>query len=1233
MVRSTFKDALFRVLLTSNFGGQLTTDGEYVFAVEETSQETMQLDLDRYPASDLRPNNYLRAYEARTGRLRGQAGGSVGSSGGGGQVNPLTGMYFLGSPLVMGDRIYVMAESDQGIFLLQLKATSRRSFNGEVDMMPVRSQLLSLPMFPVTDHPVRKQAGLIPSFGGGLLICCACDEQIVAVSAEDHSIRWVYRYAGNVGLPEIGNGLPVIAHAFQNQESQNIDLAYRWVDSLPVIVEDRVLVTPRDSDRLICLELASGRELWSHPRGVMRMIAATGSDYVVLAGNHSLERLELATGKLQWSAELSGGHVTGRPVTNGRVIQLPTSHSTIVTFDVRNGRRLLELNLPTNVVPGNLISSGEQLFSQSVSQVTGLSSVESPGDSTLQNVRRILLTGDVSSAEELLRKEAKRLIQQAPGENTSALDAEDEALRRLTIQTLMESLKLDYPSTAPHIPLIRSLIEQTRTPQEDVLDVVQHMIGMTPVDTVLLPAKWDAASRSQRQLDILRSLQTRGELDSGKGSPEDLAKYFLQVLSQAADETDEVITESTVTCRSDRLAVANLLSALKKRSPEEQQQILAAMEEGLADRIRNTESALGKIWWANVCLLMGCPDVARRSFSTGDHGLTPGGQFLLADLCMLREIELATAESARPVVMELLDRWDQPEYSRLGETLLANSRRQSVNNDLAPEMRPAVTRDFALPPGILDKEQLQGQQVRFAPLERPWQGEPKVDVSPDRTVQFVASRLAESPDRVIPLFETTGVFSGWTFTSATNSTAISAYDANGEFRWTFDPGRMFFHRRGAPGRSENPLFNTYLVAYGSLLALKHESALTLMNAAAADPNRAPEVLWTKDLSRLLPPPSQAQSYIQAWQRTTQYDMQTNGLFPVGTMTRFGIPVYSDRTLSLLDLFTGTTQWQVSDLPNDCTLTTVDDQLILISQSDGQVQVRSLLNGELDRTLQLPEWWISATENSNASIRDFELEPGEDQYWRLLVENGCCLLLRRNTSESELQWFRLSENRTVHSIKLPADAVVSNAAYGRIAVLCDGSQLRLIDVLTGQTERQLEVPAAPESRFLYLRYSGGHWVVLTDLFDRESEDVNPISSSVVVNGPIYSINAESGELAWTDEADHEWLRILRPASAPRPVPPQAPFLLLMKRPWVRPEPGGPPTGAKYQARVLDVRTGSTLFADEDLGRDLSFHYVHFSPSSRKIELSFERRVITFDYSAQGSDGQPSAEEKEGRDDSK
>jgi outer membrane protein assembly factor BamB len=328
-------------------------------------------------------NNFIRAYDLQTGLFKWEVGGKTQSdTQPDGKGNSLAGYYFLGAPLVLGNRTYVLAQRSEEIFLLQIAepaATGGAPANPRV----VRSQLLTQPEFKAGEHPVRKHAGLMPSYAHGLLICPTCDERIVAVSADDNAVRWVFRYAANIRQQELGGDAPVFFGARDSWDSVRVDLDSRWTDSLPRIAGNNVIVTPRDSAQLFCLDLQTGQERWKLGRSQFHSIAAIVDDKIILCGNRVVQAFRLDDGQPLWSQTIGDGIVCGLPATDGALLQIPTSEPAIVSLDVQTGRRLVTQRLPEPghnaadsreiQIPGNLLIIGNQVLSQNLDSVRAYS--------------------------------------------------------------------------------------------------------------------------------------------------------------------------------------------------------------------------------------------------------------------------------------------------------------------------------------------------------------------------------------------------------------------------------------------------------------------------------------------------------------------------------------------------------------------------------------------------------------------------------------------------------------------------------------------------------------------------------------------------------------------------------------------------------------------------------------------------------------------------------------------
>jgi hypothetical protein len=102
-----------------------------------------------------------------------------------------------------------------------------------------------------------------------------------------------------------------------------------------------------------------------------------------------------------------------------------------------------------------------------------------------------------------------------------------------------------------------------------------------------------------------------------------------------------------------------------------------------------------------------------------------------------------------------------------------------------------------------------------------------------------------------------------------------------------------------------------------------------------------------------------------------------------------------------------------------------------------------------------------------------------------------------------------------------------------------------------------------------------------------------------------------ELAWDLPMDSRHIRLAIPERSV--LLPNVPVLLLLSRGRA----GGPAESVlrrtHYGALVLDVRTGEELYRDDEVGTTLNNLWMHIDTTAKKLQMSFDSRIVTLDYS--------------------
>jgi hypothetical protein len=190
-------------------------------------------------------------------------------------------------------------------------------------------------------------------------------------------------------------------------------------------------------------------------------------------------------------------------------------------------------------------------------------------------------------------------------------------------------------------------------------------------------------------------------------------------------------------------------------------------------------------------------------------------------------------------------------------------------------------------------------------------------------------------------------------------------------------------------------------------------------------------------------------------------------------------------------------------------------------------------------------------------------------------------------------------------------VFSNVVDDVVAVMSEGKQLKLIQVDTGRVLADLSVTSVNAPRNLFLRYSHGHFLVITDAVDPENPEFDPVMDALPVFGRVYSISEQSMTLAWEQSIDRYHLRRTIPDRSA--LLPNAPVLVLLSR-GGNTIPGSAVRRVRFGALVLDVRTGKELYRDNDVGITLNDLWLNIDAAKKTLMLSLERRIVTLNYSA-------------------
>ena len=303
--------------------GQMTSDGERVYMVDDLGEVEMvmfsPIGFGGTRPADTRTNTLVALELATEGKLRWRLG--AGSSEG----SDLSSAFFLGPPLPIDGRLYVLAELAGDINLCCLDPETGEEL--------WRQQLVAVESGSIDTNPVRRVAGASPTYHEGLLICNTGAGAIVAIDLSDRMLRWGLSFDRNVEMFRSVTGRGGI---------EPTQLMQRWHSGAAIAVDDTLLVTPIESDRLFGLDLLTGERRFAEKNRVhMRYLAGARDGKFFVVGGNQMRAFDLHTGASVWTTPqdllTAGEQIVGRGVFGDGDYLLPTTSNQLIRVSLEDG--------------------------------------------------------------------------------------------------------------------------------------------------------------------------------------------------------------------------------------------------------------------------------------------------------------------------------------------------------------------------------------------------------------------------------------------------------------------------------------------------------------------------------------------------------------------------------------------------------------------------------------------------------------------------------------------------------------------------------------------------------------------------------------------------------------------------------------------------------------------------------------------------------------------------------
>ncbi len=398
-VQRAFEDAVF---------GQAASDGRLIFTIPHPGAESDSYYNNPFRSSrsskplDYRVHNELVAIDCqKQGAVKWRVGGATGLD-----EPKLNKAVFLGEPLPFEGLLYCACYIDDVIKLVVLDSQTG-ALRWEMQLAAFNERKIK---------KLRRLAGITPAYANGKLFMMTGTSAVVAIDISTRSLLWGYVY-------KLGSSKDKVV----SEESSDSDiLRDAWRDAQVVIANGKVLLTPRESRDLICLDADTGLPAWFAEDG-MRVIVKRSAKWdmhiagihrnqAILVGRNHVRGIDLENGRQTFEVDFfKYGVMSGRGYIGKGSLFLPTAKNYVIRIDLQT-HEVSEAAL-TSIMLGNLVRFGKRVISHGADQISCFAELDA-------TEKEIAATREGVLSPERAFVKAQTLIQRGEFEDGIALVAD-----------------------------------------------------------------------------------------------------------------------------------------------------------------------------------------------------------------------------------------------------------------------------------------------------------------------------------------------------------------------------------------------------------------------------------------------------------------------------------------------------------------------------------------------------------------------------------------------------------------------------------------------------------------------------------------------------------------------------------------------------------------------------------------------------------------------------------------
>jgi outer membrane protein assembly factor BamB len=313
--------------------------------------------------------NSLQAFELNTGKFKWRLGNDPENDK---HNDTYTDSHFLGVPLSVGGKLYVLNEKNSGAAgdaELRLVCIDPNKMEGDTEDKKHRPRVISLQTLGmvnqqnrVTHDMSRRTNAVHLGYGEGILVCPTNAGEVLGVDLMSRTLAWAYPYREKaIGNPTTPGG-PF--QPFPQPGVLNFNSSI-WRTAPPVIQEGKVVFTAPDAHSVHCINLRDGTPVWKTPQMEGDLyLAGVFQGKVVIVGKNAVRILRLADGGQQFYIP-TGDLPSGQGVACKNVYYLPLKKGEITAIDLNRGViKAHNRASKAGMAPGNLVFSEGVVVSQ-----------------------------------------------------------------------------------------------------------------------------------------------------------------------------------------------------------------------------------------------------------------------------------------------------------------------------------------------------------------------------------------------------------------------------------------------------------------------------------------------------------------------------------------------------------------------------------------------------------------------------------------------------------------------------------------------------------------------------------------------------------------------------------------------------------------------------------------------------------------------------------------------------